>query len=58
MWEILGWVAWIISAAIFLWMAWDFFEVNAKLRRRRSSELARGRRRALPAGDQSSTKEK
>ena len=30
MWDILGMVAWAISAAIFLWMAWDFFTVNAK----------------------------
>jgi hypothetical protein len=30
MWDILGMVTWAISAAIFLWMAWDFFTVNAK----------------------------
>jgi hypothetical protein len=30
MWDILGTAAWVISAGIFLWMAWDFFTVNAK----------------------------
>ena len=30
MWEISGSVAWVISAAIFLWLLWDFFVVNAK----------------------------
>ena len=30
MWEISGSVAWVISAAIFLWLLWDFFAVNAK----------------------------
>jgi hypothetical protein len=29
MWEISGWVAWVVSAAIFLWLGWDFFRVNA-----------------------------
>ena len=28
MWEIFGWVAWAISAIIFLWLAYDFFVVN------------------------------
>ena len=28
MWDILVPLAWIISAAIFLWLAWDFFFVN------------------------------
>jgi hypothetical protein len=32
MWEISGWIAWTISAAIFIWLAWDFFVVNAKYR--------------------------
>jgi hypothetical protein len=30
MWDILANIAWVISAAIFLWMAWDFFAVNTK----------------------------
>ena len=30
MWDILATAAWVVSAAIFLWMAWDFFVVNAK----------------------------
>jgi hypothetical protein len=30
MWDFLATAAWLISAAIFLWMAWDFFRVNAK----------------------------
>jgi hypothetical protein len=28
MWGILGTAAWVLSAAIFLWLAWDFFIVN------------------------------
>lgn len=28
MWDFLGTAAWLISAAIFLWLAWDFFVVN------------------------------
>ena len=30
MWDLLGVVAWVISAAIFLWLLWDFFTVNLK----------------------------
>jgi hypothetical protein len=30
MWDFLATAAWLISAAIFLWMVWDFFRVNAK----------------------------
>lgn len=30
MWAISGWVAWIISIAIFAWLVWDFFRVNMK----------------------------
>jgi hypothetical protein len=29
MWEVSGWVAWVVSAAIFLWLGWDFLRVNA-----------------------------
>jgi hypothetical protein len=32
MWEASGWIAWAISAAIFLWLAWDFFIVNAQFK--------------------------
>jgi hypothetical protein len=28
MWEISGWVAWVLSAAIFLWLIVDFFRIN------------------------------
>ncbi len=28
MWSILGPLAWVISAAILVWMVWDFFKVN------------------------------
>lgn len=30
MWDFLALAAWIISAAIFAWLAWDFFVVNSK----------------------------
>lgn len=30
MWELSAWAAWIIAAAIFLWLLVDFFMVNAK----------------------------
>lgn len=30
MWEISGWVAWIVSAIIFVWLVWDFFRINLK----------------------------
>jgi hypothetical protein len=30
MWEISGWVAWALSAAIFAWLIYDFFKVNTK----------------------------
>jgi hypothetical protein len=30
MWEISGWVAWIVAAVIFIWLVWDFFRVNMK----------------------------
>ncbi len=29
-WQVSVWAAWIISAAIFLWLLYDFFVVNAK----------------------------
>ena len=30
MWDLLGPIAWVLSAAIFLWLIVDFFLVNAK----------------------------
>ncbi len=30
MWDLLGTAAWVLSALIFAWLAWDFFAVNAK----------------------------
>jgi hypothetical protein len=30
MWAISGWVAWILSAVIFIWLVWDFFRINTK----------------------------
>ena len=30
MWQISGWIAWALSAAIFIWLIWDFFRVNMK----------------------------
>ncbi len=31
-WQASVWAAWIISAAIFLWLLYDFFVVNAKFK--------------------------
>jgi len=28
MWQSLGWIAWVVSALLILWMVWDFFRVN------------------------------
>jgi len=30
MWAISGWIAWAVSAAIFLWVIVDFFRVNSR----------------------------
>ena len=30
MWEMSGWVAWALSAIIFVWLVYDFFKVNVK----------------------------
>ncbi len=30
MWAISGWVAWVLSAVIFIWLVWDFVRVNLK----------------------------
>lgn len=32
MWAASGWIAWAISAAIFIWLGWDFFVVNAQFK--------------------------
>ncbi len=58
MWEILGTAAWVISAAIFLWMIWDFFAVNAKYGDDVLVSSREGLDELLPAGDQSSAKKK
>ena len=57
MWEILGTAAWVISAAIFLWMIWDFFSVNAKYGEDVLVSSREGLDELLP-GDQSSAKKK
>jgi hypothetical protein len=58
MWEILGTAAWVVSAAIFLWMIWDFFNVNAKYGEDVLVSSREGLDELLPAGDQSSAKKK
>jgi hypothetical protein len=58
MWEILGTAAWVISAAIFLWMIWDFFSVNAKYSDDVLVSSREGLDELLPAGDQSSARKK
>jgi hypothetical protein len=30
MWVVSGWIAWIVSAAIFLWLIADFFRTNSR----------------------------
>jgi hypothetical protein len=30
MWIVSGWIAWIVSAAIFIWLIADFFRTNAR----------------------------
>jgi len=30
MWAISGWIAWALSAAIFIWLIVDFFRVNTR----------------------------
>jgi hypothetical protein len=57
MWEILGTAAWVISAAIFLWMIWDFFNVNAKYGEDVLVSSREGLDELFP-GDQSSAKKK
>ena len=58
MWQILGTAAWVVSAAIFLWMIWDFFNVNTKYGEDVLVSSREGLDELLPAGDQSSAKKK
>jgi hypothetical protein len=30
MWAISGWIAWIVSIAIFVWLIWDFYRTNSR----------------------------
>jgi len=30
MWAVSGWIAWIVSAAIFIWLIADFFRTNSR----------------------------
>jgi hypothetical protein len=30
MWVVSGWIAWILSAAIFIWLLWDFYRTNTR----------------------------
>jgi hypothetical protein len=58
MWEILGTAAWVISAAIFAWMIWDFFVVNAKYGENVLISSREGVDELFPTGDQSTAKKK
>jgi hypothetical protein len=58
MWDILANVAWVIAAAIFLWMAWDFFVVNSKYDENVLVSSREGLDELLPTGDQSTAKKK
>jgi hypothetical protein len=58
MWDILANIAWVISAAIFLWMAWDFFAVNSKYSEDVLVSSREGLDELLPASDPSTAKQK
>jgi hypothetical protein len=58
MWDILALAAWVISAAIFLWMAWDFFVVNTKYDESVLISSREGLDELLTAGDQPAAKKK
>lgn len=58
MWDILALAAWVISAAIFLWMAWDFFVVNTKYDESVLISSREGLDELLTAGDQPTAKKK
>ncbi|HWE19733.1 MAG TPA: hypothetical protein VG758_21545 [Hyphomicrobiaceae bacterium] len=56
MWDILVPLAWVISAAIFLWLAWDFFAVNRSYSEEVLLSSREGIDELFPAGDQSAKK--
>ena len=58
MWDILANIAWVISAAIFLWMAWDFFVVNSKYSEDVLVSSREGLDELLPTTDESTAKKK
>jgi hypothetical protein len=58
MWDILPTVAWVISAAIFLWMAWDFFVVNSKYGEDILVSSREGMDELMPPSDQPTSKKK
>jgi hypothetical protein len=58
MWDILATVAWVISAAIFIWLAWDFFTVNAKYGEGTLVSSREGLDELLPSSEQSTVKKK
>jgi hypothetical protein len=58
MWDILVPLAWIVSAAIFLWLAWDFFSVNRSYSEEVLLSSREGIDELFPASDQSPKKKK
>ncbi len=56
MWDMLGMAAWVIAAAIFLWMVWDFFVVNAKYDENILISSREGVDELFPSNTQSSAK--
>jgi len=58
MWDFLGWAAGIISAAIFLWLAWDFFAVNSKYDENVLISSREGMDELFPSSDQPTAKKK
>jgi len=58
MWDILATAAWVIAAAIFLWLAWDFFMVNTKYSEDVLVSSREGMDELLPNNDQPSAKKK
>ena len=58
MWDILGTAAWIFAAAVFLWMAWDFFVVNSKYGENVLISSREGLDELLPTGDDFTPKKK
>ena len=58
MWDILGTAAWVIAAAIFAWMTWDFFRTNAKYGEDVLVSSREGVDELFQAGNQSNAKKK